>query len=164
MADTKVLTAPLALIKVNGVTVGKMKNIRITETFRRGRVSGIGELTPQELPAQEWNGTLTCEFYEVQFKSTGLPDAVKRKAPSLDAFVDNVLLQEEGVDVVIYKKIKDQVNPETGLIQSVLKEHATVSGCFIDREGMDISEGQISGHQQDFTYMTPILYSPSDID
>lgn len=161
MAD-KVLTAPLALIKVNGITVGKMKNIRITETFRRGRVSGLGELTPQELPAQEWNGTLTCEFYEVKFKETGLPGAVLRKAPSLQAFVDNVLLQEDGVDVVIYKKVKDTVDPQTGLIKAVLQEHATVVGCFIDREGMDISEGQISGHNQDFTYTNPILYSVTE--
>lgn len=155
----KVLTAPLALIKVNGVTVGKMKNIRITETFRRGRVSGIGELTPQEVPALEWNGTLTCQFYEISFAETGIPEGIKRKAPSLLDFVDNVLLQENGVDIVIFKKIKDEVDPNTGLIKGKLREHATVTGCFIDREGMDINESQISGHDQDFTYINPILYS-----
>ena len=156
----KVLTAPLALIKVNGVVVGKMRGLRITETYRRGRVSGLGELTPQELPALEWNGTLTCQFYEVTFKETGIPDGIKRVADSLTAFVDNVLLQENGVDVVIYKKIADGVDPATGLIKSQYQTHATISGCFIDREGMDINEGQISGHDQDFTYLTPILYNP----
>lgn len=155
----KVLTAPLALIKVNGVTVGKMKNLRITETFRRGRVSGIGELTAQEVPALEWNGTLTSEFYEIKFDVTGIPGAVKRKAPSIQEFVDNVLLQENGVDIVIFKKVQDFIDPNTGLIRSKLREHATVNGAFIDREGMDISEGQISGHNQDFTYLDPILFS-----
>lgn len=155
----KVLTAPLALIKVNGVTVGKMKNLRITETIRRGRVSGVGEITPQELPALEWNGTLTSEFYEVQFNNTGYPDAIKRQAPSVQAFVDNILLQEDGIDIVIFKKVADTTDPSTGLISSQLKEHATINGAYIDREGMDISEGQISGHNQDFTYTEPILFS-----
>lgn len=157
----RVLTAPLALIKVGGVTVGKMRNLRITETFRRGRVSGIGELTPQEVPALEWNGTLTCGFYEVNFRNTGLPDAVKRHAGSEEAFVDNILLVEQGVDLVIYKKVADGVDEETGLTQSTLREHASIRGCFVDREGMDINEGQISGHDQDFTYINPILYDPA---
>ena len=153
-----VLTAPLALIKVNGVTVGRMRNIRCTETIRRGRVGGIGELTPQEVPALEWNGTATCQFYTVKFLETGLPEGIKRKAPSIQAFVDNVLLQEEGVDVTILKKIKDTLNPVTGLIEATYEEYATITGCFIDRESFDISEGQISGQDQDFTYITPIVY------
>lgn len=158
MAD-KVLTAPLALIKVQGVTVGLMKNIRCTETIRRGRVSGIGELTPKELAALEWNGSLTTQFYTMKFDETGIPNAIRRHAPSLSAWVDNVLLQEDGVDITIFKKVKDVVNPTTGLIEAELEEYATISGCFIDRESFDISEGQISGQDQDFSYITPILFS-----
>jgi hypothetical protein len=156
---SKVLTAPLAVIKVQGITVGLMKNIRCTETMRRGRVSGIGELTASELPALEWNGTLSCQFYTIKFDETGIPNALKRKAPSLQAFIDNVLLQEDGVDITIFKKVKDAVDPTTGLISSDLEEYATISGCFVDRESFDVSEGQISGQDQDFTYITPIIYS-----
>lgn len=158
MAD-KVLTAPLALIKVDGVSVGLMKNIRCTETIRRGRVSGIGELTPSELAALEWNGTLTCQFYTIKFEETGIPAAIRRKSPSLDKFVDTVLLQEDGVDIVIFKKVKDSLDPSTGLIDSDLEEYATISGAFVDREAFDISEGQISGQDQDFSYLKPIIYS-----
>lgn len=158
MADTKVLTAPLALIKVDGVTVGKMKSIQCSETYRRGRVSGIGELTPQELPALEWSGTLSCQFYTIQFETTGLPEGIKRKAPSEQAFVDNILLQEDGVDVVIFKKVKDTIDPATGLISPELVEYATIKGCFIDRENFNINEGQISGQGQDFSYTNPILF------
>ena len=46
MANTRVMTAPIAIIQINGVNVGKMKNVRITESIRRGRVTGIGALTP----------------------------------------------------------------------------------------------------------------------
>jgi len=156
---TKVMTAPLAIIKVNGSPVGKMKNIRVTETIRRGRVSGLGELTPQELPALEWNGTLTCQFYSISLQETGIPNALIRKVPALQDWIDNVLLQEDGVDVVLYKKIKDQLNTSTGLIEAKLEEFGQVKGAFVDREAFDISEGQISGKDQDFTYMFPILFS-----
>ena len=60
MAKEKAMTAPLAIIQINSVTVGKMKNVRLTENVRRGRVSGIGRMTPSELPALEWQGTLSC--------------------------------------------------------------------------------------------------------
>lgn len=155
----KVLTAPIAIVKVDGITVGKMRNITCTETFRRGRVSGLGELTPQELPATEWNGTMSCEFYEVDFRKTGIPEGIKRRAGSLQEFVDNVLLQEEGVDVTIFKKVQDGVDPQTGLLRSRLVKHATIKGCFIDREGLNVAEGQISSHNQDFTYVNPILFA-----
>lgn len=156
--DKKVLTAPLAVVKVGGVTVGKMRNVTCNETFRRGRVSGLGELTAQEVPAVEWNGNLTAEFYEVDFSKTGIPDAIKRRAGSMQEFVDNILLQEGGVDVVIYKKVKDYLDEKDGLVKAKLRKHATIQGCFIDREGMNISEGQIASHNQDFTYITPILF------
>lgn len=154
-----VLTAPLAVIKVQGQTVGLMKNIRCTETIRRGRVSGIGELTPKELAALEWSGTLTCQFYTIKFNETGIPGAIRRDTPSLASWVDNVLLQEDGVDITILKKKKDTVDSTTGLILSDFEEYATISGCFIDREAFDISEGQLSGQDQDFSYLTPIIYS-----
>ena len=53
MENQRTMTAPLAIIQVNGVTVGKMRNIRITEQIRRGSIRGIGRLNPDELPALE---------------------------------------------------------------------------------------------------------------
>lgn len=156
----RVMTAPLAIIKQGGNVIGKMKNVRITETIRRGRVSGLGELTPQELPALEWNGTLNCQFYLIDFQATGVPGANPRSINgSAQEYVDNVLLEEDGVDITIFKKVDNgTTDPTTGLINSALVEFANVKAAFIDREGFDITEGQISGKDQDFTYMDPILY------
>ena len=155
------MTAPLAIIKQNGNVIGKMKNIRITETIRRGRVSGLGELTPQELPALEWNGTLNAQFYLIDFRTTGIPNANPRTVnATAQEYIDNVLLEEDGVDITIFKKDDDgTTDPNTGLINSTLVEFANVKAAFIDREGFDITEGQISGKDQDFTYMDPILYN-----
>lgn len=158
----KVMTAPLAKIVKNGVIIGKMKNVRITETLRRGRVSGIGELTPQELPALEWNGTMNAQFYAINLKDAANSlDKIGRNGFTVQNYVDNVLLQEEGVDVVIYKKIPETVDQTTGLIVTTAEdEFAQAKGCFVDREAFDITEGQISGKDQDFTYTTPILFAP----
>ena len=156
---TRVITAPLAVIKVNGIAVGKMKSLRIQETIRRGRVSGLGALTPDELPALEWSGTLSCGFYNITFDKSQLPKAIVRKVNTLDEFVDTVLLQADGVQVdIMRKKAASAPDPITGIIPSELEIFASVKGCFITREGFDIQEGQISGKDADFDYTTPILF------
>lgn len=154
----KTLTAPLAVIKVNGIVIGKMKNIRVTENIRRGRVSGIGQLTPDELPALEWSGSLNCGFYAVEFKIEVMKAALVRNVNTLDEFVDTVLLQENGIQIDVMRKVKDSIDPATGIITSALEVFASVKGCFLTREGFDISEGQISGRDADFEYTTPILF------
>lgn len=158
----KSLTAPLAVIKVGGVTVGKMKNIRVTENIRRGRVSGIGALTPDELPALEWSGSLNCSFYTIFFNSDISNELLRkgliRNVNTIDEFVDFVLLQEDGVQIDIMRKVKQSQDPNTLIIQSSLATFASVKGCFLTREGFDIAEGQISGRDADFEYTTPIIF------
>lgn len=154
----QVLTAPIAEIKHNGVTVGKMRNIRVTESFRRMVVKGLGELTPQELPVTDWTGTLTCSYFEIDFQNSGLP-AITRRTGSLEDFKNQIFFDENGLDIVIYKKVRGAVDPTTGLVGSELQEVASIEGCFLDREGMDLSEGQVAGHDQDFTYINPIQYA-----
>lgn len=157
--DTKTFTSPLALIKVNGVVIGKMRNLNVTETIRRGSVRGIGNLINEELPPLEWNGSFTCQAFTVAFSESLLPGALIRKTGNnVQAFIDNILLDDRGIDVTIFKKTKKQLNTTTGLYESQLVPFATIAACFIDRESFDISEGQISGRNQDFTYLTPILY------
>lgn len=160
----RVMTAPLAIIKTtDGKAIGKMRNIRVTETLRRSRVSGLGELTPQEYPAVEWNGSLTCSFYTIDLKKTGIPGLIKRETGNVQKFINNVLLQEDGVDIYIYKKEASVIDADTGLIQEIGEgDFAVIRGCFIDRQGFDISEGAISGSDQDLTYMHPILFPESE--
>ena len=113
------MTAPLAIIQINSVTVGKMKNVRITEQIRRGRVTGLGSLTPSELPALEWSGSLTCSSYTINFNL--LANVAKkgtfRNANSLEEWANAILLQEDGLEISILRKVKDgAINTETGLV------------------------------------------------
>ena len=153
----RVLTAPLAVIKVNGVAIGKMKNIRVSENLTRGRVSGIGQLTADELPPLSWTGTLSCSFYNIDFNKSQIPGALQRNVNTLKEWVDTVMLDETGVQLDIMKKVKD--TETNGIITSKLAVYATVKDLFLDTEGFDISEGQISNRDQSFTYITPILFS-----
>lgn len=160
--EKKVMTAPLAIIQINSVTVGKMKNVRITESIRRGRVTGLGTLTPSELPALEWQGSLTCSSYTINFNLLAniSKKGTFRNANSLEDWANALLLQEDGLEIAILRKVKDgEIDAETGVVKSKYKTFAKVSGAFATREGFDIQEGQISGRDTEFEYTTPILYN-----
>ena len=160
--EKKVMTAPLAIIQINSVTVGKMKNIRLTESIRRGRVTGLGTLTPSELPALEWQGSLTCSSYTINFNLLAniSKKGTFRNANSLEEWANALLLQEDGLEIAILRKVKDgEIDAETGVVKSKYETFAKVSGAFATREGFDIQEGQISGRDTEFEYTTPILYN-----
>jgi hypothetical protein len=80
--DNKVFTGAIALIKVKGQVVGKMKSVRAQESYRRTPVVGIGTIIPSDAPVTGFEGTLSCEFMEVRFSESGLPGAINRKFAS----------------------------------------------------------------------------------
>ena len=156
------MTAPLAVIQINSVTVGKMRNVRITETIRRGRVAGIGRLTPSELPALEWSGSLSCSSYTLNFNllANKQQKGTFRNLRTLEAWANAILLQEDGLEIAILRKVKDgEIDTESGAVTEKYETFAKVTGAFATREGFDIQEGQISGRDTEFEYLTPILYN-----
>lgn len=158
----KVFTAPLAIIQVNSVTVGKMKNIRITENIRRARVGGLGRLNPEDLAAVEWSGSLTCSSYTINFNRllNKVAKGAFRNASTVDEWANALLLQEEGLEIAILRKVKDgEIDPDTGLVATKYETFAKITGAFLSREGFDVQEGQISGRDTEFEYTTPILYN-----
>lgn len=165
MSKNKVLTGAIALISVGGQTIGKMKSVRVQESIRRMPVRGIGTILPSEQAVTEWEGTLSCEFMEVDFKKTGITDAIRRVFPNVasqvlneeTSFEDQLILDSEGVQVDIFKKVSDVVDAN-GIIKPKLEPYATVYNCLIESDSFDISEGSIAGHSQSFKYLTPITY------
>lgn len=155
MAD-KTLTAALALIKVVGYdnqqyTIGKMRNLRVTENIRRGRIVGIGEITPSELPVLEWTGNANAGQYAIKL-NTGIMFAISRAFSTVADFVQNLIFNE-GVDIAILQKIKTPEGTfDTQTFCKIPKAHLT-------SEGLDISEGQIGGRDASFEYLNPITYA-----
>lgn len=162
MNKERVFTAPLAVIQINSVTVGKMKNVRITESIRRGRVSGLGRLNPEELPALEWSGSLSCSSYSINFNllANKMKKGTFRNSGTVEEWANAILMQEDGLEIAILRKVKDgEIDLETGLVKTKYETFAKVAGAFATREGFDIQEGQISGRDTEFEYTEPILYN-----
>jgi hypothetical protein len=156
MAD-KVMTAPLAIVKVNGIAVGKMKTIRCSETIRRAKVVELGSLRATEYAAIDWAGTLNCGFFMIDLRQSVMPGALLRVVQTVQEWEDTLLLSNEGIQIDIMRKVQDVKLPN-GVIRPKLEVFASIKGCFINRESFDISEGQISGRDVDFEYTTPILF------
>lgn len=166
MNENKVLSGAIALIIVGDQVIGKMKSVRCQETIRRMPIRGIGTILPSEQAVVEWDGTLNCEFMEIDFTKTGITNAIRRALPNIasqvlnekSSFEDQLVLDTEGVQVNIFKKVSDIVDAN-GIIKPKLKPYAIVRNCLIDSESFDISEGSIAGHSQSFKYLTPITQS-----
>ena len=160
--NERTMTAPLAIVQVNGVTVGKMRNVRVTEQIRRGRVSGLGRLTAEELPALEWSGSLSCSSYTVNFNLLMNKSKLGtyRNAQTVNDWANAILLQEAGLEISLLRKVKDgEIDPETGMVKTKYETFAKVNAAFATREGFDLQEGQISGRDTEFEYLEPILYN-----
>ena len=159
--NQKVYTAPLAIIQVNGVTIGKMRNVRLQEQIRRGRVTGLGVLNPSELPALEWSGSLTCSSYTINFNRlmNKVVAGTFRGAATVDEWGNAILLQEAGLEIAVLRKVKDGDIDENGIVKTKYETFAKVNAAFANRESFDLQEGQISGRDTEFEYLEPVLYN-----
>lgn len=158
-AQQRTMTSPLAIVKMGNRVIGKMKNIRVTETFRRGDVRGLGNLISTEKPLLGIDCTLSCSYVLVDLKQAGIKDAVKRDVGTVQNFVNTILLNEQGVDIYIYKKEATIIDQTTGVVLDTGEgDFAVVRQAFVESQGFDISEGAIAGSDCSFTYLEPILY------
>lgn len=158
MAD-RVMTAPLAIIKVNGVAIGKMRNIRVRESLQRARVQGLGQLNRDEVPVTSWEGTMSCGFFLIDYSKSQIPGAILRTANSIEQWATTVLLQESGVTVDLLRRVAvSPVRDGTVPIEADLEVFASVRNAFLTSDSFDIAEGQVGGRDQEFEYLEPILF------
>jgi hypothetical protein len=153
----KVMHAALAVIKVQGLAIGKLKNIQCTENHRRIKVGGLGQLAADEAPPVEWSGAMNCGAFLIDLKKAVFPGSMQRIANSITDWENSVLLQEEGITIDILRKVKiaDGIN---GIPVVGFEVFASIRGCFMNRESFDLTDGQISGRNVDFEYINPILF------
>lgn len=169
MATGQVLTGALAIIKVNGVAVGLMRNVRVNESMRRVPVRGLGSILPKEAPVTEWAGTLSCSFWEIDYTKSGIPNAIRRDvglgnqasqiAGGINSanFEDNLVLDAEGVQVDLFKKVTDVIDPNTGLITPKAIPYAIIGRVLIESDNITIDEGNVSGRDQSFQFLDPVV-------
>lgn len=160
MAQTKTLTAPLALIEIKGKVVGKIRNIRIQEQVQRGSVRGLGELLDVEKPIVGMQCTFNCSYAVVSLKKMGTIDNpfITRGVSSPQQFVDTILLNDAGVNLHIYRKIP-KTTSATGVVTETDKEKVgVIYNAFMNSTSVDISDGQISMSDLSGEYLTPMLF------
>lgn len=165
MSQIPVVTGAIALIRVGGTIIGKMKNVRAQEQMSRIAVRGIGTIIPSEQAVVSWEGTLTCSFMSIDLRIDGIPGALKRLFPNIisqvsngnSSFEDQLVLDTVGIQVDIFKKVSDVVD-QNGIIKPKLIPYASIGGCLIESDSFDISEGQIAGRDQTFKYLVPITF------
>lgn len=162
--DNKVLTGAIALVKVEGKVVGKMRNIRAQETVRRIPAIGIGTILMSEKPVVGWEGSLTCDFIQVNMKKSGIPKAINRNFSNIESqvlnglasFEDQLVLDTEGVQLDIFKKVSDAID-ENGIIRPKAIPIAVIGNCLIESDTLEISEGSLAGRNQTFSYLKPMI-------
>jgi len=154
---TRAMTGPLAIVKVQGVAVGKMKSIRCTENVRYGKTIGLGNMAPDEMMPLDWSGTLNCGAFLIDLRQSVLPGILSRVAQTPTQFFDTLLLNPDGVQVDIMRKIYGSTNAQ-GIITPIYEIVASIKMLFGTRESFDITDGQISGRDIDMEYTTPFLF------
>lgn len=169
--DRKILTGAIAILKINGKPIGKCRDIRINETYRRVPVSkGIGSIYDDELAVIKFQGSVTVDFFEISFGVSGVTDALKRvlftastmasqiasgnNAPN---FEDQIVLDDFVVAMDIYKKITDVPYTGTGLITPNVGLYCSIDKIFIEGDSINISDSGISGRNQTFGYLSPVV-------
>lgn len=169
MAQDKVLYGAIAIIKVKGVSIGKMQSVRINESYQRVPVSeGLGSIYDAEFPVTKFKGQCTCSFFEVDYTKSGIPGAINRifgskiqsqiaSGNNVSNFEDQLVLDDAGVDLEIYKKVTDIIDPATGLIIPKAVPYASLRGMVIESDNVNISDGQVSGRDQSFMYKRPVV-------
>lgn len=168
MAQEQTLTGAIAIIKVAGQPVGLMRNVRINESTRRVPVRGLGSIIPKEAPVVEWSGTVSCSFFEINWKKSGIKDAIRRDVGIGNAiskiatgnnqsnFEDNLVLDTVGVQLDVYKKIKGSIGAD-GLVIPGVEPYCIVGHCLIESDNVTIDEGNVSGRDQTFMYLDPVV-------
>lgn len=160
MAQTKTLTAPLAIIEINRKAVGKIRNLRIQEQVQRGSVRGLGELLDVEKPIVGMQCTFNCSYALVELKKMGTVDHpfLIRGVESAQQFVDTLLLQDSGVNIHVYRKVPLTVNDNKVVTETDRDKVGIIYNAYMNSNSIDISDGQIAMSDLSGEYLTPILF------
>jgi hypothetical protein len=156
--STKVLTAPLAIIRIDGQESGFMRNIRVTENIQRAEVKGISNLYLREVPAVGVSCTFTCDFFFISLKRPEMRAFIRRDQ-GVDVFENTLTLAEKGIEVQLLRK--KGIPSSDGKTITALDDPDTIAlivDAFPTSQGFDISENAVSGANMSFQYLTPIFF------
>lgn len=158
MAETT-FTAPLAIIKIGGVAVGRIKDLQFTENVQRGEVQGIGEVNLQEVPVISTRCTFTASSFLIDLRKFGtIKDPFwPMEAKNFSEMANTFILNEKPVTISIYRKKAGNINAD-GIVTSLADAErvAVIPNCYMDSKTFSLSDGQIAGKNLSGRYLEPI--------
>lgn len=164
--NNQTMHGAIAIVKVDGKAIGKMRNISWSEDFQRQPVKGLGTIFSSEEPVTGFAGQLSCDLMEIDFENGGVPGAINRKFSNVksqvltggQSFEDQLVLDYNGIQIDIFKKIEDIIDPTTGNVVPKLTPFAVITRALIQTDRFEVSEGSISVRSQSFKYLDAVIY------
>jgi hypothetical protein len=124
-----VLTGNDAIIKINGLAAGYMKNLRVNINNNMQPIKAIGFRKPRGLKSLDWSGTASGEFHVLTSKEEGVVDF----HTSDDAHADDLYQM-----LVIHKASGRRIGLLTGAVNT---------------EGFSITNNEFTGREVEFQLM-----------
>lgn len=167
MANDRVLTGAIAVVKSKGLVVASMKGITYQEQIRRTEVVGLGSIIPKEAPVVGWSASLSCEFMLVK-ASQSVIQAINRKidgaiksraSAGKYSYEDNLLLEymKGPSSVEVYSIEGQSLDPTTGNIVPKLKLLYTVPEVVIESDSIGLQEGGLGSKSQSYKCLAPAV-------
>ncbi|AXR66558.1 hypothetical protein [Leptospira mayottensis] len=92
--NPKVLTGNDAIVKINGLTVGFMKSIRVSINNNQGRIQALGTRKPKGLKSLDWQGTASGEFHILTIPVEGVVKIDTYNDEHADDFYDILIIEK----------------------------------------------------------------------
>jgi len=156
--ENKVLSAPLAIIEVGGISIGKIRDLQFTENVQRGEVQGLGELTLSEVPPLTVRCSFTASSYMIDMKKFGsIPNPFwPVNATTVQEFANTITLQETPVNLHVYSKIPSATNGS--IVTDISKfKLGVATNCYLDSKTFQITENQIAATNISGRYLEPFI-------
>lgn len=132
------------------ITIGRATSLSVQESYGVRPIYGIGSMTPQELPILQWQGQMQLGLFAIPSKDALLSQFTKQGTVTQ---VINNLLFNEGVDVVVARRIK----PTSNVNEDYL-DVCSINGCISQSESLEISEGNVVMRSGSFVFAQPVTF------
>jgi hypothetical protein len=165
--SNRVLSAPLAIIYLDGTPIGKMRDIQLNEQYTRANVTELGNIYNVEVPIVGTNFTFTASASVIDLRRIGdVKNGLVVDINDTEEVAKALILGELGCTLEVYRLVKtdkkqlaldSKYDPAaTNLAANSQPELLVkVQNCFIESRSFQLSDGQVATQQISGRYLTP---------
>ena len=162
----QVFTGALGIVTANGSDrpIALMRNISSNENYNRQPIGGLGTIYDKEAPVTKFTATMNADYYLVDWDggSNRIIGVKRLQIKSYAEFENNVVLDDNGLTVSVFKKYKDGLDSNGNIIANTIPAFI-LTRVFLNSEGFNLPENAVGSHTQSFMVLDPIVYSHSQL-